>query len=278
MGDKSEQVVFITGSASGVGLQLTKRFIAEGYRVIATDINLDALQRLASSEDWAPEQVWVRGLDIRQGRQWKSLWNEVLSGWEKVDILFNVAGYLLPGYVADLEFEQIDRHFDINVKGLMYGSQLAAEHMAGRGAGHIVNIASLAGLAPVPGLSLYSASKFAVRGFTLAMAQELKPRGVSVTVICPDAIETPMLDLQEDYEEAALTFSGGHTLTVTDIEHAVFERVLPKKPIELAIPESRAWLAKLGSAVPSGAHMLSSYLGKLGRKKQKLRKGSSTLY
>jgi NAD(P)-dependent dehydrogenase (short-subunit alcohol dehydrogenase family) len=74
--------------------------------------------------------------------------------------------------------------------------------------------ASPAAFAPVPGLSLYAASKFAVRGFSLAAAQELRRHGVFVTVVCPDAVRTPMLALQRDYPEAALTFSGPRTLGV----------------------------------------------------------------
>src|SRR6185295_6401487 len=102
--------------------------------------------------------------------------------------------------------------------------------------GHIVNIGSLASLSPVPGLSLYVASKFAVRGFTLSAAMELREHGVSVTLIMPDAVETPMLDKQVAYKEAAMTFSGQRPLTVHDIERLIVDTVLPYKPLEAAIP------------------------------------------
>ena len=76
------------------------------------------------------------------------------------------------------------------------------------GSGHIVNIASLASLVPSPGLALYSASKYAVRAFSLAAAEELREHGVAVTTVCPDAVRTAMLDKQLDYPEAALTFTA----------------------------------------------------------------------
>jgi 3-oxoacyl-[acyl-carrier protein] reductase len=270
--NKKFSVVFLTGCASGLGLHLAECFIEKGYRVVATDINLAGLKSLAREKNWQEEQVLIRKLDVSKSSQWQKLWAEVLAEWGQVDVMLNVAGYLLPGYVAETPMEQIDRHIDINVKGLMYGSKLAAEHMVEAGQGHIINIASLAGLAPIPGIGLYSASKFAVRGFTLALAQELKPHGVCVSVVCPDAIETPMLTLQEDYEEAALTFSGNKTLTVEGVADAIFKEALGKQAIEVTIPSYRGWIAKAGSSLPSMSFALSDILGKLGRKKQEQRK------
>lgn len=268
----NQQVVFITGSASGLGRHLTGRFAEQGYKVVATDINYSALQACQQEDAWDSAQVWIRKLDITRQSQWRSVWQAVLEKWQRVDVMCNVAGYLLPGYLAETAFDQIDRHIDINVKGLMYGSKHAAETMVGQGSGHIVNIASLAGIAPIPGIGLYSASKFAVRGFSLSLAQELKPLGVAVSVICPDAIETPMLTLQEDYEEAALTFSGGRTLRVEEVADVLFSKALAKKELEITIPHVRGWLSKLGNTVPAMTFVMADYLGRLGRQKQQYRK------
>ncbi len=269
------KVVVITGCASGVGRQLTGRFLREGYRVLATDINASGLKQVAKEDAWNSDRVWLRKLDISKLSQWQRLWQDLLGKWAQVDVLCNVAGYLKPGYIHQTDWDEIERHMQVNVSGLIYGSKLAAQTMVEQGRGHIINIASLAGIAPIPGIALYSASKFAVRGFSLALAQELKPLGVSVTAICPDAIETPMLDLQEDYEEAALTFSGGDVLTVEDIEEAVFNKVLNKRPVELMLPATRGWLAKLGNAVPALSFILSEQLGKKGLQKQAQRRGDA---
>ena len=132
--------------------------------------------------------------------------------------------------------------------------------------GHIINISSLAGVAPIPGIALYSASKFAVRGFSIALAYELKRENIYVSVICPDAVNTPMLDLQVPYEEASLTFSGS-TLEPLDISKLVI-KCLKNKPIEITIPIHRGILAKLGNFFPGLAHILVEPLKKLGRRKQ----------
>jgi len=266
-----KQVVFLTGSASGVGLHLTDRFIREGYRVVATDINVADLKAIARDKGWKADDVYIRKLDVTQKSQWQKLWADVLDKWQRIDIVLNVAGYLKPGFIHKTDFEEIDRHLNINVKGVILGSKLAAQTMVEQGHGHIINIASMAALAPVPGLGLYCASKFAVRGFTLALAQELRSHNVRVTNVCPDAIETPMLTLQEEYEEAAVTFSGKKALTVDDIGRLVFDKVLVSKPMEVILPTHRGILAKLSSAIPTLTFLLADHLKKLGRAEQQKR-------
>ncbi len=265
-----DQVAWVTGSASGVGRRLTGALLQRGCRVLACDLNATALATAATEDRWPEQRVVHADFDVSDPAAWDRA-AELLADWGRLDYLFNVAGYLRPGFVAETAREEIDRHVDINVKGLMYGSQLAAKRMAAQGHGHIINIASLAGVAAIPGLSLYSASKFAVRGFSLALANELRDHGVYVTVICPDAIQTPMLDLQVDYPEAALTFSGSSVLTVDDIERAVFEQVLPKRPMEILLPAGRGALARLAGAVPAlGSGLLGRLRARGMRRQQEL--------
>jgi 3-oxoacyl-[acyl-carrier protein] reductase len=261
-------LVWITGCASGLGQHLVEAFYLRGYRVIATDINIDALKVYAEQARWPDASVHCVGLDVTSAEQWQSTLQEIDTTWGPVDLLLNVAGYLKPGYVHQQPVDEVDRHIDINVKGVIFGSQLVARTMAERGQGHIINIASTAALAPVPGLSLYSASKFAVRAFSLALRQELKPLGVKVTVVCPDAIHTPMLALQTDYKEAAMTFSGNRVLTVEDVETLIFRRVLSKAPAEVMIPLDRGVLAKLGNLFPGLTDRLVMFLQKKGQKAQ----------
>ncbi|WP_250657222.1 SDR family oxidoreductase [Alkalimarinus coralli] len=268
----SNDVIWLTGSASGIGLHLTGEFLKLGYRVIATDINIEELERLASQHKWNRSNALIAKLDVTSDKDWQATYNIAIKQWGRIDRLLNIAGYLKPGYIHETNSNEVDRHIDINVKGLILGSQLAAKHMVKAGCGHIINIASLAGIAPIPGIALYSTSKFAVRGFSLALAQELKPHGVQVTVICPDAIQTPMLDLQEDYDEAALTFSGPEPLTVENISKALFSEVIPNAPIEITLPWHRGALAKLGSAFPKASFLLGGVLAKQGKKAQRDRK------
>jgi NAD(P)-dependent dehydrogenase (short-subunit alcohol dehydrogenase family) len=258
----------ITGAASGIGRHLALSLLARGERVCATDINEDALQTLRGDVAQL-DNLWLQALDVRDAPAWEALVQAIGERWGGLDVLLNVAGFLKPGYAHEADAEDVHRHLDINTKGVMFGTQAAARHMLPRGRGHIVNIASLAGIAPVPGLTLYSASKFAVRGYSLAAAYELRQHGIKVTVVCPDAVKTPMLDLQVAYEQAALTFSGNRPLTVDEVTDAVLNCALTRAPLEITLSRSRGLLAKVASFFPGLSVVLLNALRRRGLARQK---------
>lgn len=259
------QVMVLTGCASGIGCHLATALAAAGHQLLLTDIDLSGLNEAAARSNWNVNHVKLRQLDVRDAAAWCETLDAAIAHWGRLDVLMNIAGYLRPGLVHSQTPEDVDRHIDINTKGTLYGTQAAAARMVRQRSGHIINIASMAGLAPVSGISLYTASKFAVRGFSLAMANELRPFGVAVTVVCPDAVRTPMLDLQLDYPEAALTFSGNRPLEVTEIERLIVRHVLPRRPMEAILPRSRGWLAKLTSLMPGLSRRVLPILLKKGQ-------------
>ncbi|TGM03749.1 SDR family oxidoreductase [Leptospira barantonii] len=261
-------ILFITGCAGGLGKKLAEEAFAAGHSILITDINEKELKKFSAPWKNEKDRVLVSKLDVTSPSDWKKVMDLAYKKWGRIDALLNVAGYLLPGYIYEVPANQIDRHIDINAKGVMYGTREAAVRMVAAGAGHIVNIASLAGVAPISGISLYSTSKFAVRGFSLAIAQELKEKNVHITVVCPDAIKTPMLDLQKDYEQASMTFSGNKVLTVEEVSKIILGKVLTKKPLEVLIPGSRGILAKIGNLFPAMTGSLGPMLRKKGLKKQ----------
>lgn len=251
----------ITGAASGIGLHLAREY-NKLNRVIACDINEDSLKDL-------PSETLKYKLDVSKLEDWENIFRDLEAKNVKVDALLNVAGVLRPGYIHEIDPRQIDLHVDVNVKGIMYGCHVAAKHMKKNGEGSIVNIASLAGIAPIPGNCLYSGSKFAVRGFTLAIANELRPHNIHVGLLCPDAVKTPMLDLQRNYKEAALTFSGGSYLSVEDVKKAV-DKMIKKRKLEIALPWWRGLLARIGGLVPQLSFALFPLMTKIGLLKQKV--------
>lgn len=263
------KTALITGSASGIGRALTSRLVREGYDVVATDGNDEGLEAAAREEGWPEARVRLGRLDVREAEAWQRLVEKAAGRFGQLDVLLNVAGYLRPGYAHETPFEEVERHVDINLKGTIYGLMAAARQMVRQRSGHIVCIASLAGVAPIPGLTLYSASKFGVRGYALAATNELRKHGVFVTVVCPDAVKTPMLDLQVDYPEAAFTFSGAKPLTTDEVVDAIVERALKKRPVELVLPAHRGRLARLVGAVPEVAPYLAPLMERKGKKAQK---------
>lgn len=235
--------------------------VERGHNIVATDIK-------PIKHNWPDERALVLALDVTDADAWERALSEAVARFNSIDVHMNIAGYLKPGHFQDMPAQEVHRHLDINVKGVMFGTQVASRLMIKQGYGHIINIASMAGLAPIPGLAFYSASKFAVRSFSLAAAFELRPHNVFVTAICPDGVKTPMLDVQQSHEESALTFSGPRILTVQDIEYAILHRALHRKPLEIYIPLSRGFLARLGDLFPRLGFLLIPILSKRGRKRQ----------
>jgi len=261
--------IFITGAASGIGRHLTGALARLGHRVVASDVNQDGVATARAADRW-PESVITTYLDVTNDQDWGAAFDLATAKLGGIDVLLNVAGFLRPGFLVDIEPDDVDRHLLINVKGVVLGTREAARRMiAAKNPGHIVNFGSLASLSPVPGLALYCASKWAVRGFSLSVAVELQPHGISVTLVCPDAVETPMLDLQKDREEAALTFSGSRPLTVAEIERVIVEQVLPRRPLEITIPLSRGLMARVGGIAPGAAQLLYPLLKKKGAQGQR---------
>jgi 3-oxoacyl-[acyl-carrier protein] reductase len=258
--DFKDKNIFVTGAGGGIGKSLVTELLNKGANVWAADLMLDSLSSLGSPPNLTPVE-----LDVRNQTSWESGLREFREG-KRLDGLVQCAGVLKPGYIADIETRDIDFHIDINVKGLLLGATLVSRIMKRQKSGHIVNIASLAGVAPIPGIALYSTSKFAVRGFTLALAQELKEFQVSVTVICPDAVQTPMLDLQVGHEETALTFSGVQ-LTPEEVTNSILSSFQTKE-LEILMPMYRGLLGKIGNSFPGLSSLLYEALKKKGLKKQ----------
>lgn len=260
------RVCVVTGAASGIGRRTAQLLVDGGDRVLALDLNEAALHELARG--LPGERLAVRRLDVRDAASWTAALDDARARWGRIDALLNIAGVLLPGRTHEAPLETIERQLDVNTKGLMIGTRLASELMVRQGHGHVVNIASLAALVPVPGIGAYSASKFAVRAYSLAAARELAAHGVAVSVVCPDLVDTPMLDAQLGHEEAALAFSGPRALTVDEVARCVVERVLVTREREVWLPRYRGWLARLSEVIPGVADRIQGVLSRHGRRTQ----------
>jgi 3-oxoacyl-[acyl-carrier protein] reductase len=266
---QNEKIIIITGCASGIGRYLAENLYREGHCLALTDVNEKGLKEAAEQNGWTSERAIVQTMDVTKRADWEKVIHATLERWNRIDVLMNMAGVIRPGYIHETDFEMIDYHIDINLKGTIYGTKLVSEQMVKQKQGHIINIASMAGISPVGGMNLYCTSKFGVRGFTLSIAHELRAHNVAVTVVCPDLVDTPMLTLQLDYPEAALSFSGSRHLTVEEIGQLILEKGLKKRKLEIVHPTSRGLTAKLASFQPNLANLLFKMLTDKGLKRQK---------
>lgn len=237
--------VMITGAASGIGAAVAAKALKDGHQLIATDANAEALQA-----QWGDSAAITRTLDVRDASAWESTVQAVEAEQGPIDVLINIAGVLRSGATGELNADDVALTMDVNVNGLIYGSNAVAKYMRQRKAGHIINVGSLASLYAVPGLTTYSASKFAVRGFSLAAAADLKPYNIAVTVVGPGAVKTAMLDQQRDDPNAALTFSGARAFSPEEIADAILGPVLKKRPLDFYLPASQGWQGKITNVFP----------------------------
>lgn len=256
-------LILITGAGNGIGYHLATTFIQKGFSLILMDWNGETLAEKFSE---SPNLTLLPG-DVSNADTWHQALEIAKNLGQPFSHLINCAGVIRPGFVADYDLVDIDFHLDVNAKGSILGTTIIGREMKFQEFGHIINFSSLAGLAPVSGLSLYTASKFAIRGFSLAASAEFRDFGVDVSVICPDLVETRMLDLQLGYpEESKLTFSGpSKVLKPEDVTEVVMRLMEKPKPM-VCIPESRGFLAKVAGAWPRIGELFRKSLEEKGNK------------
>lgn len=264
---------FLTGCASGMARHLTGVLLGQGHRVFATDVNLPALEAAAQERSWAQDRVRLRALDVRNADDWEKVFGEAVQEFEHIDVCMNIAGLLLAAWAEEQPVNEVHSHIDVNLKGVIFGTRIAARHMAPRGKGHIINIASIAGLTPVPGLAVYAATKYAVRAYSLSVNMELRKKGVYVTAICPASVQTPMLDAQLHNDAADLFYSGYRMLTVEEIEYAILHRAMRRRPpYEVHIPRLKTKLGKFVDLFPAVGPVFAPLYKWSGRRRQAQRR------
>lgn len=187
----------VTGGASGIGRALGEALVARGAHVVLADIEGDAAGSAAvelSVRSVAGGSAVGMQLDVRDRAAVEALVDEVARRHDGLDVMINNAGIALGGQSHLMPAEHWDRTIDVNLRGVVNGVIAAYPRMVARGTGQIVNVASMAGLAPTPLTAAYSMTKHGVVGLSTTLRPEAALHGVGVTVVCPGAIETPILD------------------------------------------------------------------------------------
>jgi NAD(P)-dependent dehydrogenase (short-subunit alcohol dehydrogenase family) len=191
---RGRKTIFITGAGSGIGRATAHYFAQRGWYCGLYDVNAAGIAETAAD---MPVDSYCTGVfDVRDRHGWSnavSQFGDATGG--RMHVLFNNAGIGTGGPLAELEVEEIDRCLDINLRGVLYGAQAAYPYLKASAPGSaLVNIASAAGLTGGSGMSVYSATKFGVRGIAESLDAEWAPDGIKVSSICPSFIDTPLLD------------------------------------------------------------------------------------
>ena len=188
----------VTGGARGIGRGIVLELAKAGADVLIADLLEDAMQATAAEVARLDRRVALRKIDVTDAQQVQALVDQAVRDFGQLDILVNCAGVISIKPVVELSERDWDFVMDVNAKGTFLGCQAALKHMLPRGSGRIINVASIAGKEGFPNLAHYSASKFAVVGFTNALAKEVARNGITVNAICPGIVKTYMWDRLAD--------------------------------------------------------------------------------
>ena len=257
----------VTGGGRGLGREIARLLGRRGLQVLVTDVDGEAAAETARLVGGTAQ---ASTLDVRDEEASRAVAQQAVEAAGRLDVWVNNAGVLSTG--PAWEQDAATRRFlvEVNALGTMNGTLAALEQMRPAGRGHVVNIVSLAGLIGVPGETVYSATKHAALGFSLATLSDLRiagVRGVDISCVCPDGIWTPMLHDKLEDPGAALSFSG-RLLQPEDVVRAV-DRVLDRPRPVVAVPAWRGLQVRTLDALPGLAVRLGPAIQRLARRQQR---------
>lgn len=242
--------VLITGAASGLGRAMAIRFAQGGCRVCVADIHAERAQETLALIDKTPGEGFFERLDVTTPGAFDKARIACESVWGGTDILINNAGVASGGPFEWLSEEDWDYVMNINFKGVLRGCQAFVSAFRAQGHGHIVNIASMAGLLNPPGMSNYNVSKAAVMSLSESLAVELAPFNINVTCVCPSFFKTNLAESMRTPDKGTEQTIGrlldsSPDITADTIADLIFNAVQQKRFLVLPHPRAEeAWAFK----------------------------------
>jgi len=186
------KVAVVTGGAGGIGRSIVEEFIREGASVVIGDILHDIAQELAKKLNQSGARATAVKTDATKKSDAENLVATAVKEFGKIDILVNAAGITQDILLVDIDEAAWDRMLEVNAKSVYLTIKAAMPHMVAARYGKIINLSSRSGKEGMPGLSHYAASKFAIIGFTQAVAKELAQYDINVNAVCPGILRTDM--------------------------------------------------------------------------------------
>lgn len=216
MSDFAGKTAIVTGGASGIGFALCRELSARGATVYAADRNIDGLATLRQA--CTANTVRTQALDVSQESEVAALLDRVMAEQGRIDYLFNNAGIVVGGDFEAMDSATWRKIVDINLWGVIYGSQYGYKLMLEQGGGHIINTASTAGVMPVAKSAAYAATKHAVTGLSTTLREEGRRHGIRVSVVVPGVVDTNIF--------TTATNLKNHNYS-TDMDQVPFRKVSP---------------------------------------------------
>ena len=257
------ETAVVTGAGRGMGREIARLLAARGYGVLATDVNGEAAAETAAL---LGDRVQAMALDARDPEAHRAAAAAAgergpLRAW------FNNAGILRTDQAWAHSDDEVRTMVEANLLGVVWGSRAAVEAMRATG-GHIVNMASMSSFGPVPGLAVYGATKHAVLGFSGSLQGDLDDGGIPIRVhaVCPDGVDTGMVQERVGDPDSAIIFSSGtNLLTPGEVADRMLE-LLDSNKIVLTIPRWRVPLLRITHAFPRAGLKTAAFFKKVGER------------
>ena len=187
-------IAIVTGAASGIGYALSEAMVRRGDTVVMTGRGDGVISAAERAGRAGPGTTVPVVADVRDADAMHRAADDTYSRFGRIDVLVNNAGVGVGGFTHELSLGHWDRAIDVNIRGVVHGLHPVYPRMVEQQSGHILNVASVAGLIPGPLLAPYAMSKHAVVGLSMSLREEAVQYGVRVSVLCPGVVETPILD------------------------------------------------------------------------------------
>jgi len=198
------KVAIVTGASSGIGESMARHLAARGAKVVLAARRTDRLDKVVAEIREAGGEAIAIATDVAQRADLEKLAAETVEAFGRIDLLVNNAGVMPLSPLEKLKVDEWDRTIDVNIKGVLYGIAAVLPRMQAQGSGHILNVASIAGIKVfTPIGTVYSATKHAVRAISEGLRVEMGNNGVRVTVVSPGAVESELKFGSTDPEAAA---------------------------------------------------------------------------
>jgi short-subunit dehydrogenase len=248
------KTIAITGAARGIGHATAKALLQRGARVVIGDRDVNALESAVPELDrLGPVSGYP--LDVTNRQSFSEFLDKVRGeGSGRIDVLINNAGVMPVGPFLEQSEQAIRSAIEVNLYGVLNGCRLVLPEMVARRGGHIINIASMAGMTAVPGQVVYAGTKFAVVGLSTALSDEFAPQGVEVSVVLPTFTNTELI-------AGTHTSAAQKPVQPEDVAAAVV-KVLDKPTTIVSVPRPLRFVAALAQMLgPRGRRRLSKRLG-----------------
>jgi short-subunit dehydrogenase len=215
-------VVLVTGASSGIGEATARLFGKNGYRVVLAARRVDRLENLASEIRASGGQALPVAADLTRLEDIQNLVSCTLDEFGQIDVLLNNAGFGRLAWLENLDpVKDIEAQIQINLVAVIQTTRAVLPHMIAARSGHIINMASLAGLVATPTYTIYAATKFAVRGFTEALRREVGVYGIHVSAIYPGGVKTEFGEHTGAKRKTGATTPAALRLSAEDVARAV---------------------------------------------------------